>query len=63
VTSRLPGRQEPVFRGKSALKEAIVDPGGELPDAYPPPDALFNTKQRLCRVSTRFLSPEIAAHP
>jgi tetratricopeptide (TPR) repeat protein len=39
MTNRLLDKQELVFHAKSALKEAIVDPDGELPNVYPPPDA------------------------
>jgi len=38
MTNRLLDKQELVFRAKSALKEAIVDPDGELPNVYPPPE-------------------------
>ncbi len=38
LTNRLLDKQELVFRGKSALKDAIVDPDGELPNVYPPPE-------------------------
>lgn len=37
-SNRLLDKQELVFHAKSALKEAVIDPDGELPNVYPPPD-------------------------
>mgnify|MGYP001062554886 CR=1 FL=1 len=38
ITNRLLDKQEIVFHAKAALKEAVIDPDGELPNVYPPPD-------------------------